>query len=292
MNEPYRYEALREPTAIRLIQIQPELLDGCIVCVINQYDDSTKIEPIPNYRALTYVWGDPKLTRTIYLGESTHNLHEHPIHENFWRFLSAMRQQERIDVPFWTDSLCLSQAHKGEIAHQISRMGTIYAEAERVFIWLGWEKESGNALKQIMAYNGDSLSDIASQGEPDARETAKAITCFMSLPYWSRVWIIQEFVNAPVAVIIAGTMVVDPDSLKHKLKRCGYLQGGPRGFWRLCEVRETKMDKSLWYLVQLFVTCESTYTIDKMYGFMGLASDLVDPSKIEINTQKRPFEAF
>ena len=116
--------------------MQPDPLNGCIVCVLNQYGGSFKNEPVPHYRALSYVWGNPKPTRTIYLGDSMNNLREQRIHENLWRFLIAMRQQGRVDVPFWTDSLSLSQAHKGEIEHQIPRMGAIYAEAEEVDVWL------------------------------------------------------------------------------------------------------------------------------------------------------------
>jgi hypothetical protein len=84
-------------TAIRLIQVLPELADGMIQCVIKPASiDAT-------YTALSYVWrsGGSEDMKTIRI-----NSQPFRIHKNLFDFLSHAREKYH-DLDLWIDALCI-----------------------------------------------------------------------------------------------------------------------------------------------------------------------------------------
>ena len=102
------------------------------------------VEHIDNAFALSYVWGDSKVTRDILVNgvrlAVTENLE------------SALREIRRVTVPgygraesnvniaspfYWIDAICINQNDTAERSHQVSLMQMIYSRAHTVFSWLG-----------------------------------------------------------------------------------------------------------------------------------------------------------
>lgn len=89
----------------------------------------------PHYHALSYVWGNPNVKRLI-------NLDGHDFFATS-NLYSALRKLQSIPPRdghsfnlFWIDAICVNQADAEEESVQVPRMGTIYKEADLVFIWL------------------------------------------------------------------------------------------------------------------------------------------------------------
>ena len=139
----HTYPALSDdPRSFRLVSILP---DGAatgdrIRCELQ----STRLDEAPSYEALSYTWGDPDFTMPIELDgdqfEVTMNL------------LLALHRLRSTDtkVVFWIDAICINQADNGERTQQVQQMRHIYANAQRVVIWLGDEGEVSSRVTDLL----------------------------------------------------------------------------------------------------------------------------------------------
>ncbi|KAF5246480.1 hypothetical protein FANTH_6852 [Fusarium anthophilum] len=90
-----------------------------------------------SFNALSYVWGDPSVTKTILINE-------HPIQVTT-NLLSALkyapyhlsRSKSATSLKLWVDAICINQADKDEKGHQVSMMKDIYSQSGVVLCWLG-----------------------------------------------------------------------------------------------------------------------------------------------------------
>jgi hypothetical protein len=102
------------------------------------------IEP-PQYRALSYCWGDPLVTKPIIVNgcvmQVTANL------EAALRELKA--QQLKV---LWVDALCINQSDTVERGIQVTRMGHIYSRAYEVIAWLGVEADDSRSAFHILRW--------------------------------------------------------------------------------------------------------------------------------------------
>ena len=83
------------------------------------------------YNALSYTWGSPQFTDTIYI-----NGHRISVTSNLFEAILALRKPDE-DVTLWVDFLCIDQSNNDERSHQVRHMASIYEKAERVVVWLG-----------------------------------------------------------------------------------------------------------------------------------------------------------
>jgi hypothetical protein len=83
------------------------------------------------YAALSYAWGDTKMSESIIL-----NGKSHLVTPNLYHALENLRWENE-DRILWVDSICINQKEHKEKNHQLVYMATIYREAERVIFWLG-----------------------------------------------------------------------------------------------------------------------------------------------------------
>ncbi|KAF6798870.1 heterokaryon incompatibility protein [Colletotrichum sojae] len=109
-------------------------MDEGIICHI-------ALDESPHYHALSYVWGDPKVKRLVRLdGQGffvTLNLY------SALRKLQSIPPRDGISFNlFWIDAICVNQADAAEKNVQVPRMGTIYKEADVVFVWLSILRKS------------------------------------------------------------------------------------------------------------------------------------------------------
>ncbi|PMD49716.1 uncharacterized protein K444DRAFT_484787, partial [Hyaloscypha bicolor E] len=84
------------------------------------------------------------------------------------------------------DTVCINQDDMKERNHQVSRMGSIYSQAERVFAWLDLSDE----------FTVEALGFLQSF-DPEI-ERVRSISL---RPYWTRLWIIQELQLASEAYV-------------------------------------------------------------------------------------------
>ena len=206
---------------IRLLRIFPSSeLEAPIHCSIFKAD--LKDDPPPIYRALSYVWGDPKLTAEINIegtkGPTTIGL-------NLSLAIRYVRHDSD-DVVLWADALCINQNDIQERSDQVRKMGSVYGGAKEVIAWLGEEDDDTNIAMELveswatfmdMPNNFEGIGEQrmgAAMLEPvqrlvpmalDSRANS-ALLALAEKPYWVRAWVYQELSLAENVVIQSGTV--------------------------------------------------------------------------------------
>lgn len=161
-----------------------------------------------DFAALSYVWGNEQDRRDIMLNgvlfSVTTNL------EIALRALAANNEFHG-DYKIWIDALCINQNDDVERASQVSKMREIYTSAWRVIAWLGesdWIGDNRKAfkfLRQLAALSVEEqdLTRMMAERPGFIDESAFfALHEVMILPYWSRLWIVQEVVMGASSTIL------------------------------------------------------------------------------------------
>ncbi len=93
----------------------------------------------PEYTALSYTWGErnPKTDQQLSLSaEQSAYSGQLTITFSLDEALRHLRQPSK-PVALWIDQICIDQTNKEEKAAQVSVMGEVYTNAQRVIVWLG-----------------------------------------------------------------------------------------------------------------------------------------------------------
>ncbi|TVY26821.1 Heterokaryon incompatibility protein 6,OR allele [Lachnellula hyalina] len=215
---------------IRMLSILPATThDAVVKCTL----EKTSLLGPPKYVALSYCWGDPNFTTTIFVNDIEVN-----VTVNLADALKHLRLLEVTRV--WEDALCINQSDRQERSLQIRHMKHIYSKADDTYSWLGRNdadssKTAMRFLQKLLlaedgalptdlsnvhspAVNGEALQPttmpiisevlaptsieediaIADAGERRLLETlCRPLQDFFQRPYWKRRWIIQEIAVSP-----------------------------------------------------------------------------------------------
>lgn len=192
--------AYKDPTRqsgtnyIRLIRLIPGPPEGPIVCTLH----NVNLEQPGNFTALSYTWGEPYPTVSIVL-----NGHPVEVRKNLWDFLNQTRSSGRRNL-LWIDAISINQGNIHERNHQVGLMSQIYSKATNVIVWLGMAiKDSNAVMRNLRALQDDprSISYL--------RAYDRSLSMFFCHPYWSRLWVQQEFILAKQVEIFWGFMSID-----------------------------------------------------------------------------------
>jgi hypothetical protein len=180
----YRYNQLKNwDLPIRLLTLYPSSSEGSTIkCSLVQHSLDSK----PAYEALSYTWGHPDDICSIPI-----DLEGHPA-SIMTNLEAALRVLRYVDHPrvLWIDALCINQSDGPEKEKQVAMMGTIFERAQNVVIWLGPESEDSN-LAMTTISNLRSVADL----ETITIEQPAWIAWenLFSRPWFSRIWVLQEF---------------------------------------------------------------------------------------------------
>jgi hypothetical protein len=215
----YVYKPLDDATqTIRLIRLQPaSRFASDVHCDIYH----VSLETNPDYEALSYAWGDAKVTEHIFLQDclfhATVNL------------VSALRHLRRADQArtLWVDAICIDQSNVQERGHQVAFMAAIYSQASRDILWLG--DDPNDEAKSAFKFVEDmarKMNHLPAEGKARTKalraaasaimsETSESALCpvFNDRAVWSRIWIVQELVVARSISIHSGRRSILWDSL-------------------------------------------------------------------------------
>jgi hypothetical protein len=153
-SQQYRHEKLdSNARQIRLVHILPGAWDDPISCELH----TASLDSSSTYQTLSYVWGNPKVTKPILLHgcdfEVTTNLHA---------ALRRLRCATWTRV-IWIDALCINQADRDERTHQVMLMGSIYKSCQEVIMWLGDGSVDGD--KRSIEEGEDQILKFLDSGE-------------------------------------------------------------------------------------------------------------------------------
>ena len=168
----------------------------------------------PDYQALSYIWGDEGNTKTIELNNQSWK-----ISCNLDAAIIQLRREGN-DVLVWIDALAINQSDIKERNAQTKKMRDIYASATKTMISLTTvESIEGNNMVYLLKFF-EMMENWVYFGSRD-------ISCFktmmdsetklfllvamlycVELPYWKRVWVIQEIMySRDVEILFAGLTV-------------------------------------------------------------------------------------
>ena len=170
---------------------------------------------VPRYTAVSYTWGEDAATECIYI-----NGQPFPVRPNLLSCLYHLGQNRTVAwTHLWVDALCIDQTNNVERAAQVRRMDTIYRNAFCVSVWLGLPPFT------VPYENRYEPTPMFHDGDFDWFDSVQELA---NRPYWSRVWVIQEFLLGRDVNIYCGatwqSWVDFKDLLGYQTKGGDYLQ--------------------------------------------------------------------
>ncbi|KAF5250676.1 hypothetical protein FANTH_4119 [Fusarium anthophilum] len=337
--QAFDYDAVGLRTAsteIRLLDLYPSqgLVDSRLIGCLY----TTSIESPSPYIALSYVWGLGDKTQSIQIsnlnaGEGTFV----PITQSLETALCHFRKPDGA-ITLWIDQICINQADNKEKGQQVAMMGSIYSSATQVLVWLGPAQDDSDELMEAWQNIGQRALEFGLESylKPQSYHLISALgrsrdpsdetaVSFQSLladtveafaplvkemtlkrwferPYFSRVWIIQEFCLCPDTIFVCGSKTIPVDFVKFAvlllqtaignmpqgdyeqleppempLERLSEVSSEPTARLFGCRSRHQKhKDDELYMLLRrLFVELETNATVhrDRIFALLGLAAD-------------------
>jgi hypothetical protein len=184
------YSSLADGQARRLILQPASNLHDPIDCSL----EVVKLSASPKYEALSYVWGQGVASNPVLL-DGVH-LQITPNLDTALRHLRHGSDRRLL----WIDALCINQNDLKERAEQVRLMQAIYTEASTVLIWLG---PSADGSDEVMA--------SIEREDKEYWQTYEFQVRFLRIlrrPWFSRVWVVQEFVLAKQPMFGCGVIWV------------------------------------------------------------------------------------
>ena len=171
----------------------------------------SSLDDHPPYEALSYVWGDPSITGQIQCNGAACSVTANSAIA--LRYL-RLRDRERI---IWVDAICINQKDDSEKTHQVGQMRGVYTGAEQVVVWLGEEHEPQTqqilpiSLACCRSFKVRQRNSMSAAGEQEVSKSCYDL--FVSRPWWTRTWILQEVIHDRPVIACVGFLDFDFDDL-------------------------------------------------------------------------------
>ncbi|KAH6842309.1 heterokaryon incompatibility protein-domain-containing protein, partial [Chaetomium sp. MPI-CAGE-AT-0009] len=245
---PFCYSAaqLSAPeTQFRLLELLPSTTDHELSCriLVSQVG-----QPSRQFKALSYTWGKGAMSHSIAVlpGTTQGKRRALAITESLHTALTHLRHARK-SVWLWIDQICINQKDHVEKGNQVSLMGSIYAGAEQVVVWLGPAADGSDALMEAWLSVGQAardfglesyytaerwplLSNILNNEEPTDPKTVgfqtllriggetfaplikkEILRHWFAREWFRRAWTIQEFCLCANTVFVCGTKTVQAE---------------------------------------------------------------------------------
>ena len=192
------------------------------------------------YIAVSYTWGSEAASKKILLNGAV--FHIRPNLYALLRQASGPNKCQWLGANeyLWIDALCIDQSNIEERNHQVKLMSRIYSHAQQVIVWLG-----------------DSSRDVSQVDE------------IVSQLYWTRMWVVQEFLLATNIKTIMGNKEVRTDKLLEKKYHNDF--AGSLCLWRYLN-NGVNSKPYLIQVVQKFGHRRCKETKDRLFALLSITS--------------------
>jgi len=191
----HSYAALEGPEHIRVIALHPALFKDAPLRI--NFFSSTLEDLEGRYEAVSYTWGQPILAFALHVDDGTQVF----VTENLDRALRYLRRHDR-DRLLWADAVSINQVDNEEKAVQIPLMVQIFRGARRMMAWLDPGRDTTNEQSSMRRL--DRLSRKPQFARWENTEGRSEILSFFDLPWFNRLWIVQEIVFSLDICLICG----------------------------------------------------------------------------------------
>lgn len=241
-----------------------------------------KADLLHRYVAISYAWEDDTPVSELQLDDGRRL----PLSRTLVSLVESL-QRWFSHVSVWIDAICINQADAVEKAAQVRSIGSVYANAEKVIIWLGSaNKDAALAYRYILSKA--HLSWPQDWEVETNRGHLDDILPILDKPWFRRLWIIQEAVLGNDVLMMCDTF--EPTTFAH-FTNCvnaiwrycqstsaadyaGLAQRSLRCISRLLTIRdEYRRSGGVSYelLLQASRFCEMTDPRDRIFGLRGIA---------------------
>ncbi|KAK5655951.1 hypothetical protein OQA88_5086 [Cercophora sp. LCS_1] len=211
--EPYRYHPIQKRTAVRMLTLSAGLPGDPLSGSLAEFDMDNAADE--TYEPLSYVWGQPDFDCPFICDGK-----RLAITTSLDQGLRRIRRPDR-DRRVWVDQICINQKDTTERGSQVQFMNAIYKYANSVLVWLGPDteqvadaafsfirslSETLNDADRYAQFKADHTSEMLTQRREEDWASIKALT---QLPWFERVWIIQEIGTRAPAMLFWGDASMD-----------------------------------------------------------------------------------
>jgi Heterokaryon incompatibility protein (HET) len=214
--DQFEYKGILSPGTIRIRLLPGERVEP-LHCRLVQ----SRLDEQPSSAALSYVWGDLSDTTVIYCHRSILKI-TRSLFRALWRF-----RENGFDQLFWVDAISINQNDLEAKTHQVRLMLDIYKRADEVIAWPG-EEEKTDSIGINLMHRIYSALPLSKLGAPRSVEDLDFGELGLSMPrdpswtalrlilkrgWFTRVWVLQEFVMAKTCQMLCGSLKINSDML-------------------------------------------------------------------------------
>ncbi|KAK0710256.1 heterokaryon incompatibility protein-domain-containing protein [Lasiosphaeria miniovina] len=211
--EPYQYQPIREANTVRMLTLSAGLPNDPLSGFLNEFNMDRAAHEA--YEPLSYVWSSPIFDHTFICDGK-----RLAITTSLNSGLRRIRMPDR-DRHVWVDQICINQKDAAERGSQVQYMNAIYKQASRVLVWLGPDTgHEADAAFSFVRSLSETLSDADRYAQFRAGHTSEMLTqrseeewasvkVLTQLPWFERVWIIQEIGTRAPATLFWGDASMD-----------------------------------------------------------------------------------
>lgn len=213
MDDPdgYRYSPL-EPQQLRLLKPIDDPEFDNLRFEIRHVSRGAALR----YTAVSYTWGDQKPTEVIRLNGKLFQVRPNLLACLY--YLSKARRHADLGWDWlWVDAICINQQDDREKSEQVGRMNKTYSNAEMVSLWLGLAPVTEYPLLQGQSSSQEEANfDEWFPCQDRPFDWYAQLEEVLNRPYWSRFWVIQEFLLAREIHYYCGSNTTTSEKL-HKM---------------------------------------------------------------------------
>ncbi|RSL91449.1 hypothetical protein CDV31_015466 [Fusarium ambrosium] len=194
------------PGQVRLLHLSSSSTDAETPC-LDFTLTSHSLRDVPPYTAVSYTWKEEDFywydaMDTKLLEIRLNGVRLSAASKLAFMIKTLIKNDALRWAYLWIDAICINQADKKELGHQVGLMGDIYSLASKVVIFFGTPSRYTDA-----AINRLSSPDMLSSAIGD--DASVGIIELMEHPYWFRGWIIQEVARCDTVVLFCGNKTID-----------------------------------------------------------------------------------
>jgi hypothetical protein len=195
----FKHTEIDARTQIRLLRLRRNPTIGGVHCTFHVV--SLKEIQFVRYKALSYTWGNAHGAEDV---QKIHIVNQ-PffVRQNLFQFMQIAVQRGE-DGLFFIDAVCINQLDHKERLFQVRQMARVYRNATQVIAWLG--VTDAGQLDNIQALNAVKNKDCSLW----TRSQWEGFRYISYVPYWTRIWVIQEVLLASSLVIWCGNFTFSP----------------------------------------------------------------------------------
>ncbi|OJJ68816.1 hypothetical protein ASPBRDRAFT_132240 [Aspergillus brasiliensis CBS 101740] len=275
----YDHPPLPRGSYTRMIDLLPDRERSApIRCKVFSYNLSDRTGSTHLYEALSYTWGSGLARHSIIV-----NGYILPVTENLHTALLYLRDHQLVRT-LWVDAICINQKDNDEKANQIPFMQYIYANADRVIVWLGEpDRNGGDALETIRRLaEHKALMRLKPRQFDHLRDDA-ACQKLLRNDWFRRIWVLQEVGVARCITVQLGLTKIDGYAFcegvgsldvsllpEYILPVISLIQGS---IFRSRNATDLPGILSIGELIDMYHSHSATVPHDKIYALLGLCSD-------------------